>query len=1179
MLGIDRIKQIAEARGGVEEAWRAFLAEGVKHWKTPFEESYDGTTVKGILRFDSAHVTIAERLGAVTVILPLFFEGNIQHSATDVLTDEETLSAIFYDYRKDPLKSYEDLPALETYYTLFMRNIPKNLRYHFQSKWYPANPPVPQHGKWMVGEVCLNIEHFINNNSYPSVKEALIPSLLEARGGVEEAWKTYIQNAVRSWSLNNYRERIGRSVVQGEITIGDVVSTRKDQSGDVWLHIPLSFSGTGKVGKDDAGFFDSIGDILETIFSEYPFHVCSSLLSLPQLKILEKLVKESPDFFFAIQWRDNVRELPTGEGEYNYRLGDLIINIAFLIEQNTFPPTMKEGVEEVPPPSLPLDEARGGTAEAWRTYIAEGIRRWEANYQETYDNLESSVKGKVRCDATHVTLEETLGDMTIVLPVLFEGDIQHGYTDSLSDEELLSAVFYTIHDKNFYKSFDDIPVIKTFRKYYVENLPKNKKHYHFQSKWFPEVPAPPKNGVWKVGELRLNISSLITANVFPPTVNESSETLEGVLAEPEALMEARGDIHTAWETYIRGIFQSFSCKDFIVTHNEKGQEINVPFEVKFIDAEVIGDAVRVGLQTVTELPQGVEAAQAFFIVREVKRRLAVNKAYYTTIRAIDGLLQAQYARGFQYDERIVNGECVITIVYALKYAILNNIYPPANEASLLAGTLPALTEARGGVKEAWEAYIREICESFSYKASVTILTERGKEITVPFEVKFLDTLIAGGRVLVGLGSITAFPPTLTREERDEVTQKVRLFMRNDSDFYKRIMLSVHTPVTFYGGHVRGYGTARNGDECEATITFSLADSFAKNIYPPAEIQESTSLLEARGGIVEAWEQYLHKALDNFHIACKFPEINLLVGNGTLSYMPEEGVQIVDSLATITLRWKGIVWDKSANEKAEYIRSLGYLQKIAGRPILHNVLAMFKDFMKDVSQDAETLSPAISIHAGSKSDTVIVIVSLSLSSILEQNIYPPDTVKKIGEEIALEDATQYLLQEAKGGVKEAWKDVLYKRFYTHSFLYTKDLQNRINQASGVFLFREIIEEGEKLYIVFQSTPKILGTTAFRTRVLHELGRWLERDSYFYPRIMNLSQDLRPALTFNRKEYALEGETVILMVEVSLSFAISMNTYPPKMSEDLVIEETPLLEARGGWSKHGATLSYKPFAIRR
>jgi hypothetical protein len=362
---------LTEAKGGVAEAWLNTVRKSLKNYSVTLNYNHrEGFSWKGVVKADLESTRIyTTSQGSMFVFFDVYFEGDVKEKGRvkrdDVL--KEYIANIDGVYIQ---KAINDLPLVDP---LVEPGREKGLNYPaivFSKKRDLVKSKNPD----TVGTVSIPITYVVKNNIYPSgVNESVddtifLKSLLtEAKGGVAEAWKSYITTKASKmkYPVAFSTIRNGEKIfVKGEYAFSEVLLTVKEDYTD--LSVKFSFDGT--VSPEMAGKKLEEFDIYMAKYD------AASLLGEQILIEVNRKLKNTVKFPRAILQE----AIHDGRDDAIY----IRYTIDTLLEKNIYPPGVSEGAGDTLFLKSLLTEARGGVAEAWRKTIEREIEDMKIPFEE-----------------------------------------------------------------------------------------------------------------------------------------------------------------------------------------------------------------------------------------------------------------------------------------------------------------------------------------------------------------------------------------------------------------------------------------------------------------------------------------------------------------------------------------------------------------------------------------------------------------------------------------------------------------------------------------------------------------------------------------------------------------------------------------------------------------------------
>jgi hypothetical protein len=485
---------------------------------------------------------------------------------------------------------------------------------------------------------------------------------------------------------------------------------------------------------------------------------------------------------------------------------------------------------------------------------------------------------------------------------------------------------------------------------------------------------------------------------------------------------------------------------------------------------------------------------------------------------------------------------------------------------LLAET-EALTEARGGVVEAWREHLQNTLREFSYTLTNQTFSVRHHG----------TTFVADGNITLDLTNIPlnsrgdfAMPVRYDDIVSVQRRKKTPLTPLQKNMLSGELALILEIEVYLFlikKGFVLRRGDVYRGWEADKmSLCVNLQLELSSNTYPPVReesLRESSppALVEAKGGVVSAWKDYLHRQFQKFSLESRFYPINNIEGRGTLTYTGKIDVQ--DTTLTIYLKWRGDIYNAHKNTQIlEKNIKMSYLRMVVS--LSHGNFDLttarkFEEWFQRIQGNVSSTGPEVVFSLSDDGEGIEISFTMNLSAVVEKNQYPPS--------VSQQESFSHLLSEARGGIEEAWRgfivESLRKFSYPIADVYLK-LSQRFTATGAIIMNLEKIEvrHGNLFYIPLEFVGKIGAeqkTNPADDQKICIIGaemRMIEEKAY---RLLIDSgvNKLRVGLLRGEVYYDYTNFHYFLVVDLHVS--LGSQIYPPAQQEALSL---PLQEARGG-----------------
>jgi hypothetical protein len=344
-----RLLSVNEARGGVEEAWKAYFTREFTKYSYPVEirDNRDGLsiysfTAEGRMVCDTSRITIESFQHEGYFIIPFIFVGKVDGKPFSSKTGDVEIG-------ESLVGMGVGMMAKEMRNNYFLR------RQGLSAIVKPSY--VPEYG-YPAALLIINTSEKLDGNIYPpGMNESAVQ---EARGGVKEAWREVLTRDMKKFSFpvsGEVRFAPGpgglAGTAEGNIICDmSTVAIEDDYEGIPAFRAMLVFD--GKVTPKNNSKMSHEG-MLEVLFSQHYSAIKESLRKLPAIKILFKrdfeinAVQSSVNLFYKTATnycRKVTTKLP--------QIADVCIYVNTVIENNIYP----EGVsEDVKSPLNQLEES------------------------------------------------------------------------------------------------------------------------------------------------------------------------------------------------------------------------------------------------------------------------------------------------------------------------------------------------------------------------------------------------------------------------------------------------------------------------------------------------------------------------------------------------------------------------------------------------------------------------------------------------------------------------------------------------------------------------------------------------------------------------------------------------------------------------------------------------------
>jgi hypothetical protein len=699
---------LPEARGGVKEAWKLALIEMVKkEYYEVRKYTYGNTTLDGKVRLDTSKGTVYERQGWQTIVsFPLVFEGEVyQEGSTRKVNPKLYIKKLFNDmyYRESIMKMFEH-----------------RLRFNFSAaddlpldssevRFLPFDVHL---NETATGEFVLefNVTRPVYHNFYPNQQVSEGRELLEAKGGIREAWLQYFRSdaAIKNWkytfkSFKFYsRNTAGYLWASGTMRIKEICICPTDYGTD-FLEFIWEFENM------------QVFDLQKTtpITQEQLEDLCFNL-DQPQTgskRVLESFCKiPSIKKMIADLQREEYFLLFTHvefgkEGQWMFA-----VNFSREMEaNNVYPPTAQHEARE-------LLEARGGVGEAWKIAIAEKMQ--QERYSIKREDGGVDVKGEIAIDGGRGEILNTAdGNVLVSFPFVFQGEVR-GNVGNFSDQSYINKSLEIMAKS----------IREYFRKIFIKGFPEiyNIPQYTTERKLLPLYSEVFFDTQKRELVFQVNITRVVYHNFYP---GQSYSVEESTLAH---LDEARGGVGEAWVQYLKQDTEIKKWRKKVTLYGKSAKAITFkiqdikyvpaikPYVEQIIFSIEVESAVRVdpktGHEALLSTREATNIALSLYGSTEEERvRMSV-----TEIPVVRRLVQAS-----EYGRLICNsaGTAPIPFKFAcvLNKMVAQNIYPPNMSEGFAGEAFPApLLEVRGGVAEAWRRVILSREKEYRMPVSGTV---------------------------------------------------------------------------------------------------------------------------------------------------------------------------------------------------------------------------------------------------------------------------------------------------------------------------------------------------------------------------------------------------------------------------------------------------------------------------
>jgi hypothetical protein len=822
-------------------------------------------------------------------------------------------------------------------------------------------------------------------------------TLSEARGGVKEAWEQYIFTLLKDWKLH-LKDNIFHT--DANVTVQKVSFV---QGNGV-----ISFSIDGVADLDGKPTQISTSPVLfRDLYTRYNIKILSHLKNYPPLRqVVEK---------------------------YHFHLASEIYWVSMFpaedyIGQNIYP----EVIAEDSTPSLthaqPLPEAKGDPESVFLQSLYTDLRGFSFPIDVKKENTTARMKGELVFDLSKIK-EEVTGDggdfdeRAVSIPLVFKGEITPDNSFSFLVRER-GIIYQLLHitnpttEKEVYQQLKKLPSVRKF----LAHIRK----YH--------------------GEISLDVSAVTggrevtTLSLYYDIRDLVQHILEEEDREQESmfpLSEARGGVATAWVEYFTQALKGYTHP---VSYRSDSIRAIGELRLALEDAQVgeIGATHRRVAVRIPLLYTGNLTSSTGKTLGEILRSLADLSGGFcqavvshTKLSAYTGLTQQITGDGpytaFDISTEEKSSPYRLGYVeFSIQPMIEENIYPTTQQHEALSSLL---SEARGGIKEAWIQTITAAFASYAFPYTITTRGWDGTSYTAKGKFTFSSITVSPYYLSIHFRSTPKITPALDQisgMEKGSIIAQTATWVAEKSRFYQNVyhkihdlseapgLLAVQTPIW---GMEEGVAIV--------TVDVDLGYVLRNNSYPLTEQQEGR-LLEARGGVGKAWKEAVSKSpvVQRWTYTVREEEFGPREKQTLSAKFSVESVQYLPGIPgahadllmiylqteDVTLRDEyGIVMTLSPSETVRWIHKF-LLVSERFRKMCAKIekSSLIQTLLKPCNPSTLFLSPLYVI------DEKIAMVA-NIEHIVKGNIYPPS----VNESSALP------LDEARGGVTEAWREVIAK----------------------------------------------------------------------------------------------------------------------------------------------------------
>jgi hypothetical protein len=523
----------------------------------------------------------------------------------------------------------------------------------------------------------------------------------------------------------------------------------------------------------------------------------------------------------------------------------------------------------------PLSEVKGGVEAAWIRAFEQELEDFTVPFLQ-HGNVRKQ-KFTYSGEAAFVRAECVTSQKNQNLYLVFSVTTEIFDIGNLNKEAMLQSALLDVMHK-IGRELKDSPLVKELSNRASASLFRNSISYSVNVSTM---------SVYAI----LNFDGIIANNIYPESLSESL-----------VLDEAKGGVVTAWQQYLEGVFQKAefpvedSMDDGFNSYSFKGI-------MKFVASRISADNKKIVLIFDWKNPPQVKTDSYSTVY--VATKMAA-KGSIALERFIDKNPQFSYGRVMfnegRGDEWVFalpengKGGYDVAIEVRVNYWIEKNIYPPTVSESVAPEESHPLHEAQGGVLEAWKTRLHQI---YTKHADIAHLDLDLKQ-TFPFDiaVKFTGDVRYEGRCEVfresGLAGVVVYLPVtftstlkydgdngyrpLNYSDVDEIDEWSELLYKefNQRFFFRRHILPKsierelfkEEKITFDPEHYVNF--SKDYQEIVFKVYYELSDQVRDNTYPAILSEEySPSLMEAKGGVMVAWEQYFEEEMEKVRIPLKF----------------------------------------------------------------------------------------------------------------------------------------------------------------------------------------------------------------------------------------------------------------------------------------------------------------------
>jgi hypothetical protein len=1115
---------LLEARGGVEEAWKSFYRRKLSSFKIegPFSFSYEEHSArwssdpsKKVYVADGDFTVLADdiEVRGNFVEIPISFPGTFTPAPTSP-TMERSITQYFYGYHF--LKISAELQKVLGNGSYRIENFErsKNIR-----------------GEEVV-IFFISIKDKVAKNEFPEIEEGL--RLEEARGGVEEAWKLYLQQQLKN---HTYK-------VDDHISVPDPFSTRSLRvavKGTLKLDVEKAFYDDGYALIIPViarlSFSDKRGDVLQ--YFKHLVHTMNhgfwKSIEGEQFFTLEKL-----DDFFGVD-EHTIDGAAFSVGVF---LGNKIRN-------NVYP--KGELREDIQLEESLLSEARGGVEEAWRKYaetvwgsfsypVKDYPVRQIPQYSPVFKmNLtEATATGEVLFSAAEI--DDERGQLVL----RFKGDFTFSEKMTPEDEGKAtdSVMIWLYSDSSFWSA------VKKFNKRFSDRF----------STYSTQNGRSRDNGRVEIFYKFNNITKLVSANEYPPAMKEGLD----IIAEGgDLLLEARGGVEEAWRQAISKAVENLTLpidEDF-----GKGKRITGKATFITEKAEITSRKdVLIPLELDVEVPEELKRK---VWERELRNRLgsSADKEFWEIIDSSPLIRQHSILSAIDS----IGDKTYIEFYTSSR--VNSQQYP--KDTPLREGLL---TEARGGVVEAWVQYLNSTIKKRRVKMDNGV-----------------GVLFAGCHAKdSGDFPVIVFTFELQNENKTSIKDREFFLSVNKYDIKSKFFSPTGTQQKYVYKFLVDYiasvkqisgGYSVGTDERGVTylqISIPASEMVAKNEYPPNMQNESVlPLNEARGGIAQAWVKYLRNALKGFKLPVegkwagfdrRYSTVTTYQYSGDI--VPNQGGVYIETdsgsdFMILSLIFKGTVkvtYEKYGEESVETYTSDSGIPHPLDSWVANEIIAVYKDALETKIARYKEVREYFVAGGTYDSDGISVINAKTIpeQAVLEDptfgrlqvcinnNIYPP--------------TNEAYLQEARGDLSTVWLQKIEQAIDGWECRIKEDVQQGTWQ-SGKFSSLDVrifvqkcrmSDSGPSAVLYFEVEGEVIDSEGHSLPVDDHLKSWVLQK--YHIDIADSISEFQKFRSF-RRENGLKSSVETMGILVYLKDEFKSNTYPVFESEAL---PALLQEARGG-----------------